>query len=95
MKNNYIYSIIGNNIIITSTDFVTQLIKFKLSSNLIKLNNFKDLFYALKFKNKFRKWLWEKVRLPKIQAFYNPNNLLKILKDDDDLDDVLAGWVHE
>lgn len=35
-------------------------------------NRFVELFYSYKYKNQFRKWLWEKVRLPKIQKEFNP-----------------------
>jgi hypothetical protein len=31
----------------------------------------KILFYSLKFKNKFRRWLWEKVRKTNLNAKYN------------------------
>ena len=35
--------------------------------------------YCLKFKNKFRNWLWIKVREPKIQINYSPEKLLNLL----------------
>ena len=61
------------------------------------LYNFKHLFYSLKFKNKFRDWLWVKVREPKIQEYYSPANLVKLLSgiDEDDfeqLDTALSNW---
>ncbi len=34
---------------------------------------------SLKYRNHFRRWLWERVRLPKIEKQYHPNNLIKIL----------------
>ena len=40
----------------------------------------------------FRKWLWEKVREPKIQKLYNPIYLIENLGDEDDLDAVLDNW---
>ncbi len=36
---------------------------------------------CLKYKNHFRRWLWERVRLPKIEKQYLPNNLLEILNN--------------
>jgi Leucine-rich repeat (LRR) protein len=61
------------------------------------LYNFKYLFYSLKFKNKFRHWLWVRVREPKIQEYYSPENLKKLLSgiDEDDfeqLDAALNNW---
>jgi hypothetical protein len=59
------------------------------------INRAKILFYSLKFKNKFRRWLWEKVRKPKIEAKYNPNNLDNIInncENDDDLLYALEAW---
>jgi len=43
------------------------------------LYKFKYFFYSLKLKNKFRDWLWVKVREPKIQEYYSPANLVKLL----------------
>ena len=61
-----------------------------INKNIKILNNFRFLYYCLKFKNKFRAWLWEKVREPKIQQKYHPSRLLELLKDKDinDLDDL-------
>ncbi len=56
------------------------------------LNNFRNLYYALKFKKTFRKLLWEKIREPKIMDKYHPNNLCKMLNEETDLDMVLSNW---
>lgn len=61
------------------------------------LNCFRDIFYAFKFKKQFRKWLWEKVREPKIRAKYHPDNLMKMLEgredmDLDELDELQEKW---
>jgi len=56
------------------------------------LNNFRDLYYCLKFKKQLRKWLWEKVREPNIKKLYNPIYLIENLKEEDDLDTVLKNW---
>ena len=56
------------------------------------LYNFKELYYSLKFKKQFRRWLWVKVREPKIKQKYNPICLLKHLKDNTDLDEFLNNY---
>ena len=56
------------------------------------LNNFRNLYYCLQFKNHFRKWLWEKVREPNVKKIYNPNYLIENLGDEDDLDTFLDSW---
>jgi hypothetical protein len=57
------------------------------------LNNFRHLYYCLKFKKQFRKWLYEKVKEPNVKKIYHPNYLIKNLRDeDDDLDTVLYNW---
>ena len=55
-------------------------------------NSFRNLYYYLKFKNQFRNWLWEKVRKPKIEQKYHPNNLIQKLDENTDLDTVLINW---
>lgn len=63
------------------------------------LTNFKEMFYALKYKQQFRHLLWEKVREPKIRAKYHPDNLAKMLEalqigelDVDQLDALMDQW---
>jgi hypothetical protein len=65
---------------------------FQIKQNIQILNNFRDLYYCLKFKKQFIKWLWEKVREPIVKKLYNPNYLIENLGDDDDLDTVLNNW---
>jgi Leucine-rich repeat (LRR) protein len=50
------------------------------------INRFRHLYYSLKYKEKFRGILWEKVRLPKIEKKYSPENIAELLKDVDDND---------
>jgi Leucine-rich repeat (LRR) protein len=45
---------------------------------------FRELYYAIKFKRKFRRWLWELVREPKISRRFHPNNLVKCIEENDD-----------
>lgn len=79
--NNPIYSIVFHKNI--------EIIKL----NIKKLNNFRALYYALRFRNRFRRWLWEGVRKPKIDAYYHPANLVKrLLEEDGDLDRALDYW---
>ena len=68
---------------------------FRINRILQTLYNFKFLFYSLKYKQKFRDFLWEKIRRPKIESKYHPSNLQKMmdeLSDDDDLTELLENW---
>jgi hypothetical protein len=42
----------------------------------------------VKFRDKFRKWLWEKVREPKIIKQYSPEELIKLLENKDENEDI-------
>ena len=46
------------------------------------------MYYTLKYKNKFRKILWEKIRESKIKDYYSPENLINLLNNnpEEDLD---------
>ena len=79
--NNPIYEIINNNRMI------------QINKNIKILNNFRHLYYCLKFKKQLRNyWLWEKVREPIIMKKYHPKYLIENLGDEDDLDAVLDNW---
>jgi Leucine-rich repeat (LRR) protein len=80
--NNPIYEIVSNNSL------------FQIKQNIQILNNFRHLWYCLQYKKQFRKWLWEKVREPKIKKIFHPINLIKNLGEDDDLDEVLKNWIE-
>jgi hypothetical protein len=78
---NPIYEIIGDDDI----DTIKQKIRV--------LNQFRHLYYSLKFKKQFRHWLWVRVREPKIRMKYHPDYLLKSLCDKDtDFDELLNNW---
>ncbi len=53
---------------------------------------------CFKYKQHFRRWLWERVRLPKIQNKYHPNNLLESLnnmkneEDEEEFMRVIETW---
>jgi len=64
----------------------------KIKQNIQILNNFRHLYYCLKYKKQLRKWLWEKVKEPNIKKIYNPDYLIKNLGDEDDLDTFLDNW---
>jgi len=64
----------------------------EIKQNIQILNNFRHLYYCLKFKKQLRKWLWERVREPIIKRMYNPLYLLENLGENDDLDTVLDNW---
>ena len=64
----------------------------KIKKNIQLLNNFRHLYYCLKFKKQLKEWLWEKVREPNAKKIYNPKYLIENLGDEDDLDTVLDNW---
>jgi Leucine-rich repeat (LRR) protein len=72
--------------IINSND--TNIIKQKLQV----LNQFRFLYYCLKFKKQFRYLLWVKIREPKIRIKYSHDYLIKNLNEDTDLDELLENW---
>jgi Leucine-rich repeat (LRR) protein len=51
------------------------------------LNRVAFLIHALKFKKKFRDWLWLRVRLPKIERVNHPDRLREALETSDDLEE--------
>ena len=75
-------------LIISFNDNKLNLIKLKIK----KLNNFKHLYYCLKFKSQFRKILWEKIREPKIMQNYNPKYLIENLNKNNELEEILNSW---
>lgn len=64
-----------------------------IKENLIIIHKFKYLYYLLKYKNKFRNLLWDKIRKPKIEQYYSPNNLIKLIEENsDNYDEALYNW---
>jgi len=64
-------------------------------NNIIKtLRNFRNTYYLLKFKKHFKRWLWEKVREPKIMAKFHPSHL-NALEETDDLEVFLDDWINK
>ena len=56
------------------------------------LNQFRYLYYSLKFKKRFRDFLWIRIREPKIREKYSHDYLVKNLHEDTDLDELLENW---
>jgi len=96
---------------LTCLNFHNNLLPFDNEKNVIYLNEyviqmrnkinimirFKELFYTLKYKSKFRDWLWVHIREPKIRNKYHPDNLIKLLEDRenltlDELDEFNDNW---
>ena len=69
--------------------------KTRINNEFQRLYRFKLLFWSLKYKSKFRDWLWIRVRLPKIEKTYHPSKLNELLNSDmseEELDNVLVNW---
>ena len=64
----------------------------QVKKNIRVFKYFRHLWYCLQYKKQFKKWLWEKVREPKIKKLNDPIYLIENLGDEDDLDEVLKNW---
>ena len=64
----------------------------QVKKNIRVFKYFRHLWYCLQYKKQFKKWLWEKVREPKIKKIFHPIYLIENLGDEDDLDTVLKNW---
>ena len=65
------------------------------NKQIIIIKRFRFLYYCIKLKDKFRYWLWIRVRQPKIAAKYHPQNLSTVLYGcvtDDDMFKRLNEW---
>jgi hypothetical protein len=67
--------------------------------NVVKqLHSFNNLYYSLKYKNKFRNLLWVRIREPKIKNRYSPENLNILLnnmvdsEDEEEFQTILNTW---
>lgn len=59
------------------------------------LNQFRILYYSMKFKTRFRDWLWIKIREPKIKHYYSPVKLIERIEgieDDEQFHNSLDSW---
>ena len=69
----------------------------KLQKQIKIVNQFRELFYALKYKKQFLDLLWIRIREPKIRNKYHPSNLMAMLEEKEDitldeLDELLEKW---
>jgi Leucine-rich repeat (LRR) protein len=84
--------------IIVGSKLPSDVLLMEITRNRIQtLYNLKYLYYSLKFKHRLREWLWVKVREPKIQEYYSPANLQKLLSGIDEqdferFDAALSSW---
>jgi hypothetical protein len=74
--------------------FVFKIGGLTLGKKIKILNSFRYTYYCLRFKTQFKKWLWEKVREPKIMQKFHPDHL-NTLKETDDLEVFLEDWVKK
>lgn len=93
----YDYDEMAPDIYLIRSIYKPLLFYFDFIERELVLNRFKETFYSLKYKQRFRSILWEKVREPKIRARYHPNNMIKMLEqrgdiDVDELDALMDQW---
>jgi hypothetical protein len=74
---------------------VDYIVEFRKQIKIV--NQFRELFYALKYKKKFLNLLWVRIREPKIRNKYKPENLMAMLEEKEDitldeLDELLEKW---
>ena len=74
---------------------VDYIVEFRKQIKII--NQFKELFYTLKYKKQFLDLLWVRIREPKIRNKYKPENLIAMLEEKEDitldeLDELLQAW---
>ncbi len=91
------YCIMYNNSFNLNESKINLINKINMINNTTDyLYHCKSLFWSLKFKKKFRDWLWLKVRLPKIEQLYHPSKLNELLNAEDmneeELDNVISNW---
>ena len=88
----------NNKFIIECSGYLSNQTKNEINRTFKCLDSCRHLFWSLKFKQKFRDWLWLKVRLPKIEKLYHPSKLNALLHDKNDditeeeLDKVISAW---
>jgi hypothetical protein len=91
-------TVINNNVNTYISNYINGNILRQIKQKIIILNNFKYLYYSLKFKNKFRNWLWVRIREPKIKKMYSPENLNILLNnmanvdDEDEFQTIINTW---
>ncbi len=65
--------------------------------NLQKMHRFRELYFALRFKRQFWRWMWNKHRIARIEQAHHPDRLRERLEqeggEEADLEDVLQSLV--
>ena len=80
------------NLIINLNDELDLEYHLKELNKILKIiNKFRDIYYHLKFKKHFIKWLW-KSKEKKIMEKYHPKYLWENLEENTDLDEFLEKW---
>jgi hypothetical protein len=74
---------------------VDYIVEFRKQIKIV--NQFRELFYTLKYKKQFLDLLWVRIREPKIRNKYHPSNLMAMLEEKEDitldeLDELLDKW---
>ncbi len=78
-------------------DGITNLMEYSIVF-LNKLSRFREQYYLMKYRDKFRYWLWEKVRRPTIEDKYSPANLKLLLdtmensEDEEEFNKIMEKW---
>jgi hypothetical protein len=84
--------------IVNEEDAIVMYLNEYMTIKISPIYKFKELFYTLKFKNKFRDLYYLKVLEPKIRKHYSPENLntlLNSMKDEnnqEEFNNLLACW---
>jgi len=99
-NNNIVFSILYGDCNVKGFDKINlmnrphNISKIIINGKLNILNTFRFTFYCLKFKKHFKKWLWERVREPKIIAKFHPD-YLNNLNESDDLETFIKDWIDK
>jgi hypothetical protein len=96
-NNNQIINVITYKIKSNYTNILTGGIKISYMHIIKKFINiqhdFRYTYYCLKLKKHFKRWLWERVREPKIKKQFHPVHL-NTLNETDDLEEYIENWIN-
>jgi hypothetical protein len=62
-----------------------------------RIDKFRFVYYCLKYKDRFRKWLWINIREKKAIQKYAPENLAKLLNNlnnEEEIEIVIDDWSY-
>jgi len=86
-RQSILYKYIDSNYYSFDDNSIYQIISYINRINR-QLQEFKYLFYSLKYKHRFRNWLWEKVREKKLRQQFHPLKICALLKKGIEIDDL-------